>query len=349
MSSSLLVPTQALSQALANAHRSLATPISASSRANMDRTLSHAWASSTRSKYQSGVDIFLRFCDSEGIPPILRLPASDDLLCAFASSKSGLVGASTVQGYLAALKAWHIVHNEPWLGSSRLRYFVNGVANLAPPSSSLPPRPPVTREMLILLACHLTVTTPLDACCFAAACMAFWAQLRLGEILSERQGSFSSSNTVCRSHLTGPLNANGSRKCHLPFTKVGKSRGEDVIICRQSDASDPIDALGIHLHINAPSPDIPLFSYRSGSDNSWKYLTRSTFLARCNTVWSSAGLPPFTGHSFRIGGTTEMLLAGVPPDVVKTLGRWSSDTFLKYWRSIDRIAPRHVEHLPKAS
>ncbi|KAF9220339.1 hypothetical protein BS17DRAFT_714845, partial [Gyrodon lividus] len=27
----------------------------------------------------------------------------------------------------------------------------------------------------------------------------------------------------------------------------------------------------------------------------------------------------------RIGGTTDLLLAGVPPDVVKALGCWSSD------------------------
>ncbi|KAG2145616.1 hypothetical protein BD769DRAFT_1416683 [Suillus cothurnatus] len=47
------------------------------------------------------------------------------------------------------------------------------------------------------------------------------------------------------------------------------------------------------------------------------------------------GLATSSGHSFRIGRTTEFLLSGVPPDIVKALGRWSFDSFLCYWRSPD--------------
>jgi hypothetical protein len=45
----------------------------------------------------------------------------------------------------------------------------------------------------------------------------------------------------------------------------------------------------------------------------------------CNEIWGAAGYPHTTGHSFRIGGTTELLLPGVTVDVVKAMGRWSSD------------------------
>jgi hypothetical protein len=55
------------------------------------------------------------------------------------------------------------------------------------------------------------------------------------------------------------------------------------------------------------------------------------------------GFPILTGHSFRIGGTTHLLLSGVPPDVVKTTGRWSSDAFLRYWRSTEQIASIYLE------
>lgn len=344
MSDSLLAPTHAFSQALSSVQTSLATPLSSGATAKVDLALAHAWTDSTLVKYRSAVELFLSFCDRENIPRALRLPASDNLLCAFIASNVGLVSGSTVQGYLAVLKAWHVFHNKPWLGSDRLRYVIQGVSNLAPSSSSQQSLPLVSRAMLILLARHLCLTSPLDACCFAAACTAFWAQLRLGEILSPRASSFSAASTVCRSHLSRPLNANGSRKCHLPFTKVRKSRGEDVVICRQADASDPIDALAIHLLVNDPPVDFPLFSYRSG--DGWKFLTQQKLVDCCNSVWGSAGLPPLCGHSFRMGGTRELLLAGVPPVAVKTLGRWSSDAFLKYERSIDRIrVAHHVELL----
>ncbi|KAF8573516.1 hypothetical protein K439DRAFT_1250648, partial [Ramaria rubella] len=63
-------------------------------------------------------------------------------------------------------------------------------------------------------------------------------------------------------------------------------------------------------------------------------LTCSAFLNRCNQIWTAQGYPRSTGHSFRIGGTMELLLTGVHPDVVKAMGQWSSDSFLVYWRSL---------------
>jgi hypothetical protein len=49
-------------------------------------------------------------------------------------------------------------------------------------------------------------------------------------------------------------------------------------------------------------------------------LTRRKFLQRCNEIWTMRNLPRSTGHEFRIGGTTHLLLSGLPPDVVKALG-----------------------------
>lgn len=37
-----------------------------------------------------------------------------------------------------------------------------------------------------------------------------------------------------------------------------------------------------------------------------------------------------SGHSFRIGGAVELLLAGVPPEVVAATGNWTSLAFLLY-------------------
>ena len=45
------------------------------------------------------------------------------------------------------------------------------------------------------------------------------------------------------------------------------------------------------------------------------------------------------GHSFRIGGTVALLLAGVPPEVVAATGGWTSLAFLLYWRRLEEIIP----------
>ena len=45
------------------------------------------------------------------------------------------------------------------------------------------------------------------------------------------------------------------------------------------------------------------------------------------------------GHSFRIGGAVELLLAGVPPEIVAATGGWTSLAFLLYWHRMDEILP----------
>ncbi|KIO02637.1 hypothetical protein M404DRAFT_147590 [Pisolithus tinctorius Marx 270] len=62
-------------------------------------------------------------------------------------------------------------------------------------------------------------------------------------------------------------------------------------------------------------------------------MTCPWFLQRCNQVWVSAGYPDMLGHAFRIGGVSELLLQGVPPDVVTTQGQWKSQAFLEYVKS----------------
>ena len=51
---------------------------------------------------------------------------------------------------------------------------------------------------------------------------------------------------------------------------------------------------------------------------------------RINTVAASLGEDDLKGHGIRIGGMLEFLLRGVPFDVTKSLGQWSSDAFSMY-------------------
>ncbi|KAG2737982.1 hypothetical protein P692DRAFT_20883038 [Suillus brevipes Sb2] len=305
--------------------------------------LDSAWAASTRHHYHSIIQAFLNFCDIENIPPSDRCPASEHLLCAFAASRIGVLAGSTIQSHMSALKVWHSYHNVPWKGAVHLRLVLSGVANRAPSSSLQPPRPPVTRAMVLILASKLNLADPFDCCCLTTATSAFWGQLRLGEVLSPWQSSFPTSHIACREHLSSAISQGGSRKLHLPFTKVKKNCGEDIVLCHQQDNSDPIHALEHHLRLNDFPLNMPLFCYSTPSG--LHCLTKRSFLARCNSIWQIAGFAPVTGHSFHIGGTTEMLLSGVPPDVIKALGRWSSDAFLRYWHSLEHLAPRHVENL----
>ena len=221
---------------------------------------------------------------------------------------------------------------------------MRGVDNLTPESSKSPPRPPVTVEMLEILTSHLDFTHPLDVCVFACALVTFWTQCRLGEMLSPTQASFKSPREVpCLTDLFTPITYGGSCKLFLPKTKTTGFKGAHTFITAQYGNINPIPALDNHIALNSPPAHYPLFSYCAGQGH--VCLTSRKFLARCNEIWSMYRLPSSTGHCFCIGGTTELLLRGVPPDVVKMLGRWKSDAFLVYWRSLELIAPLYAEYL----
>ena len=316
--------------------------LSPQSRAHVSMAIQQGWAGSTIKRYSGAIDHFMRFCDTEGVPSRLRFPADKFVLCAFAASSIGKHSRSTPRNRLSALKAWHIAHNMEWKGSSRLRYVLNGVHNLAPGSSRRPPRPPVNAKMISELVQRLDPNSPLDAAVAACATTAFWGQCRLGELLPTTSSASLSTPFPIHSGFRRSLRNPHSCVLHLPRTKT-HYHGQDIVLVDQCASINPISLLKKHLHLSSVPHDAHIFSF--SSTHGLSPLTKPVFLQRCNEIWQSLGYPRTTGHCFWIGGTTELLIAGTPPDVVKATGRWSSDSFLRYWRSLDDIAPQYIRHL----
>ena len=316
--------------------------LSPQSRGHVNQAIQSGWADSTIKRYSGAIKHYIRFCEVESIPEILRFPADEFVLCAFAASSIGRHTRSTPSNRLSALKAWHIAHNMEWKGSSRLRYVLNGVHNRAPGHSRRPPRPPVNARMISQLLEHLDPDSPLDVAVAACATTAFWGQCRLGELLPPSSRAPLLALVPVRSSFRKSPRNPQSFILRLPHTKT-HSHGQDVVLVSQRLPYDPISLLRRHFQLNDMPEDAHIFSYTS--TDHFVPLTKPIFLQRCNEIWRTLGYPRTTGHCFRIGGTTELLIAGTPPDIVKATGRWSSDSFLRYWRSLDDIAPQHIRHL----
>lgn len=67
------------------------------------------------------------------------------------------------------------------------------------------------------------------------------------------------------------------------------------------------------------------------------------------TASIKANIPLHSGHSLRIGATLEYLLRGVPFDVVKQIGRWSSNSFSLYLREHGRILAPYLQSKPEVN
>jgi hypothetical protein len=305
--------------------------------------IKHAWQPSTLGKYEGGFNKFTAFCNRENIPTDRCLPASESLLCAFAASSVGVHAGDTISSDLSAVHAWHIINDAPYYGGLRLKYTIKGACNLTPDASKRPLRPLVSWEMLQMLVRELDQGSAEDICVLVCALAATSGQACLGELLSNSMSFHDPSRHPSVSDLQPPVTKGGSRALKLPHTKTTGTTGDTIFLCSQNDCTDPNTIINKHLKINQLPPHYPLFSYRCHGGHA--ALTKRKFLKRCNEIWSQYGLPTFTGHCFHIGGTTILLLRGVSPYIIKTMGRWTSDAFLKYWRSLEILAPLHAELL----
>lgn len=168
---------------------------------------------------------------------------------------------------------------------------------------------------------------------------------RLGELVINSANAFDPSRHVAHSTTItrkSPRNGVAWSSFIIPWSKTSLGAGSKIILSQVDDFTNPVSAFNHHLSANIIiPPHAPLFAFET-ADGNWSPMTRVWFLSRCNKVWKDAGLVELTGHCFRIGGAMELLLRGVPPDVVAVQGRWKSQAFLDYWRKIDSILPLFV-------
>lgn len=298
----------------------------------------------TRKNYGAGLLRFTQFCDREHVPEDDRMPASDALLAEFTAYWCGKVSHSTMETWPAGVAFWHTVNGAPTLAGRQVKAITRKASKIQPPPRQK--RSPVTVEHLNCLRTHLDLTDSFDASVFAVATIAFWSCRRLGKLLIPSPTTFDPTRHISRSALPGLHRSSPTTTyytLHLPWTKTTLTRGLIVSVTSINEPSCPAIALAHHLSRSTALPsNAPLFGYQSISPDGWSPMTRDWFLRRCNEVWSSHHLETLTGHSFRIGGTTELLLRGTPPDVVALQGSWKSRAFLEYWRRIEEILPTFI-------
>ena len=101
-----------------------------------------------------------------------------------------------------------------------------------------------------------------------------------------------------------------------------------------------------HLQRVPQDADTPLFLSFLTADQGFEPTGAEEFTRHLRFLLSAAvpAADParYAGHSFRRGGATAMLIAGVPPAVIQRHGRWQSDTWRQYIDTLDNPAARLV-------
>ena len=241
-----------------------------------------------------------------------------------------------------------MVNGVAWEGDDEFISKVRqGAWKLTPIISKKDPRSPVILEHLLTLESALDMDNTFDAAIWVVTLICFWACCRLGELTVNSINLFDPSKHVSRSVVIRFRNnvQNGqsseSIHFHIPWTKSTKEKGADISASASSSLC-VAKALRNHLRVNSGAPTgSHLFAFCT-ADGSFVPLTKSWFMECCHEIWLQFSLLLPSDHSFCIGGTTELLLAGVPPEVVAAIGCWKSLAFLLYWRKIEEILPKAV-------
>ncbi|XP_060070770.1 uncharacterized protein LOC132557283 [Ylistrum balloti] len=305
---------------------------------HVDSLWDSALSQRTRASYQSGLNCLLTFILMQGTSfPANTLPAVDeDVLIRFVThcQKSLHLKFDTIKLYLAGIR-FHYIKNklgDPTANTLRLSYILRAVKKTQVNTSvkRLPITCAILANMCNAIAQQGMFNPFVDLMLLCIYKTAFFGFLRCGEFTCNAVWDtnfiricdisvlpdLSCFNLTLRSSKTDPFGkgVNISIFENSVFTPVSTMR--EYLNLRLSSGATLSSPLFLdHIHSSTP-------------------LMRHTFISYLKETLSRVGInnKSFNGHSFRIGASTSAAAAGVEDHVIQTLGRWSSDCFIRYIR-----------------
>ena len=239
------------------------------------------------------------------------------------------VSHKTIKVYLAAIRLSHLEQDmEDPTDDELLHLVCRGIRRMQG-EASCRTRLPITINILCTLKMQLRSSdnySPAEKhLLWAAFTLAFYGFLRASELTSSSQTEFSPPGlhwcniTAQPSILTITLRQSKTD----PFR-----RGHSISISATNSSTCPVKAF--HKYMNFVSPQCrhgPVFNI-----GRFRPLTRSQVTSVVRQLLLEAGVDytDYASHSFRIGAATTAAAAGIPSDLIRTLGRWRSNAYQRY-------------------
>ena len=276
--------------------------------------------------YQSGIKAYYKFCDKFKIQP---LPASSLTLQFFCVDNSGHTSYKTLKVYLAAI---HLTHLEQGLDDPTndhlLHLVCRGIRRRQ--GDNTRKRLPITINLLRTLKSQLansvSFTILEQRLLWAAFSLAFYGFMRVSEFTTPTASDTFSPPGL---HWSDIQLHNNSLSLTIHQSKTDPFRqGHQINICATNTSTCPVRAMQKYMSITPPANRKgPLFSGGRFSPLSRANVTTAL---RQLLQGTNEEANNYASHSFRIGAATTAAAAGLPPALIKTLGRWKSNAYETY-------------------
>ena len=318
------------------------------------RYLDAATADKKGGRFKTGVRYWITFCIHVlGVSPIQPRDASiaerriyeqwieDCAIWIIDYNPSGGKGVSadSVGKYVSSVRGWHRrFYGELGIGpaASRIKELLKGVRRLVPQPPKRERHGLCPRDLRTGLdRIYPTVST--EGLMWGALTMTALAILARGcEVALEDKEAFEESEHIVPGDVKFFM-AGGVRCARITMRKrkdlkVLRGKQSVVVLAGGGSVFDPVSALDAWMRerqaLGLPSNG-PLFCHRNGSA-----VTVAQVRDKVKEIAAAAGRDPsmYGAHSLRIGGATAALAAGIPPSLIRLMGRWSSDVYEIYTR-----------------
>ena len=279
------------------------------------------WSEGTKRTYQTQLKCFQTFCKMLDLELIPCAAANVCLYIAYLADVKSFKYC-TIVNYLNIIKHLHKANglDEPISGNWQIKQVLNGVRRSlgdAQKGAAI-----ITPELLLIIRNNLNFKVKDDMCIWNACLMGFYGMLRPGNFL--HSGKYVENRDIQISDIH--YNKKGYI-IELQWTKTVQYREKQLMIVLPSIMGHPLCPA-------AAVKELLLFHLRFNSEKEAPFLCNlsyKAFITRINSILISNGVHEhITGHSFRRGGATWCLKIGMSDSMIKDIGMWRSDAYLRY-------------------
>jgi hypothetical protein len=288
------------------------------------------------SSYSSAVKSYFNFCSSHSLP----IEPTPDTLSFFAVYMAHQIKPKSVLSYLSGI-CNQLEPFFPDVRSHRRHWLVTktlaGCRKMLPSTTSR--KRPITRSELASVVRLYSAATSFDDALFLSILLTgFHGLLRLGELTWPDNSNLRDYRKVVMRNSVRVQPS--SYQFTLPGHKADRLFEGSQVLIQSTTLGD--DAL------------VPFTKYLSLCDRLFPFRaelwlredgsipTRAWFLNRFRSHFSG----DVGGHSLRAGGATALAEAGIPPHMIQTIGRWSSEAFQIYIRQHPVLLATHLYGSP---
>lgn len=316
------------------------------------KAMNASMASGDMGRGATGVRHWRAFCASEHTPsdrPIdpqapLWVKLEEELLamqfcCALVEDKG--LQASTVASYFGQVQGWHAKEHGIKLGAglklARLPAMLKGLRRVLGESGRAVRRGIAPQALRIAMDKLLSPRVPAHANIRAALAMALQGLLRSAEYACDPGVKFQSAKHLSRDDIH-ECSAERLVAMMLPCKNMRHLTGKTcpLVIGSGGEYVDAVREVRNMLEVDPVSRELASVTPMFRDPVTNEPLRTDMLRDLIRELMSAAGEPDpsqFGTHSLRIGGATALFAAGADPQVIRTMGRWSSDCYRLYVRA----------------